>query len=420
MSSVKKAFQEYLAKNTQFKMDYTKIRSEIEYPEEETKLYKNFFVSRLLFRKISFVVAFILVLGFVFIFIPNIPKDVIYKESPDLLYNPSNVGETVAYFDYIFIGKIDEIVGISQYDGTGTDIPYTLYSISIFEYLKGQGPIDEEIVFYGGTNELDELILYMGTTELPKVDQYYIFLSNKSANDYGRIKEGQFIISSAASQMILLENFNDSHPVLENNSHLVSLIKPFLETIGFYELFDQLLSYDSPQELINELSLLTQGDNLDEDSYFLFNLVSYIEYIDVSGRLFVIFAAGPLDENQYFKIYIFEIQNQNGKYSLYKTNQDRPLLPSSYVYTTIDYRSGQEYAYDNKEIIYYIEGIQYSIGFSVVDQFANKEVLYNNQASEKVVVEFLYNNVTYKLNICYAETNYTANREFNLIDSVAE
>jgi hypothetical protein len=220
--------------------------------------------------------------------------------------------------------------------------------------------------------------------------------------------------------MIFLENFNDSHPVFEYNSHLVSLIKPFLETIKFYELFDQLLSYDSPQELINELSLLTQGDNSEGDSYFLFNPVSYIDYIDVSGKLFVIFSAGPLDENQYFEIYIFEIQNQIGKYSLYKTNQDQPLLPSTYVYTTIDYRNGQEYAYDNKEITYFIEGIQYSIGFSVVDQLANKEVLYNNQASRKVAVEFLYNNVTYKLNICYAETNYTASREFDLIDSVAE
>lgn len=420
MSSIRKAFQQYLDQNTQFKMDYTIIRNKIEYPEEETKLYKNIFASRLLFKKISFVVAFVLVLGFVFIFRPNIPKDVIYIESPDLLYNPSNVDETVAYFDYIFIGKINEIVGISQYDGTGTDIPYTLYSISIFEYLKGQGSIDEEIVFYGGTNEIDELVLYVGTTELPKVDQYYIFLSNKSSNDYGRITEGQFIISSAASQMIFLENFNDSHPVFEYNSHLVSLIKPFLETIKFYELFDQLLSYDSPQELINELSLLTQGDNSEGDSYFLFNPVSYIDYIDVSGKLFVIFSAGPLDENQYFEIYIFEIQNQIGKYSLYKTNQDQPLLPSTYVYTTIDYRNGQEYAYDNKEITYFIEGIQYSIGFSVVDQLANKEVLYNNQASRKVAVEFLYNNVTYKLNICYAETNYTASREFDLIDSVAE
>ena len=45
--------------------------------------------------------------------------------------------------EYVFIAKVNDLVKTKQYDGTGTDIPYTFYSIDQIEFIKGEKQVNE-------------------------------------------------------------------------------------------------------------------------------------------------------------------------------------------------------------------------------------------------------------------------------------
>lgn len=62
-------------------------------------------------------------------------------------------------FNYSFKGQVVSYIGTSQYNGNGTNIPYTYFSVEVLEVEKGE--MDSEIIikFYGGYDNDNVLTL---------------------------------------------------------------------------------------------------------------------------------------------------------------------------------------------------------------------------------------------------------------------
>lgn len=100
-------------------------------------------------------------------------------------------------FDYCFEGIVSKVESVSQYNGFGTNIPYTFYRVRVINEIKGN--VDNEVIikFYGGYNEQGELIL-IENTSLPEIGEIYTFYCNRtqlSFNDDQRTIDGSFVIS---------------------------------------------------------------------------------------------------------------------------------------------------------------------------------------------------------------------------------
>lgn len=100
-------------------------------------------------------------------------------------------------FQYSFVGKIDSYISTSQYNGYGTDIPYSYFYVNILEEVKGD--VEDRIVikFYGGYNEENKLILLDGMS-YPQVNETYRFYCNKTNCSYdldGRTIDNSYVIT---------------------------------------------------------------------------------------------------------------------------------------------------------------------------------------------------------------------------------
>ena len=69
-------------------------------------------------------------------------------------YETADLLET---FDYAFIGKVTSLVGSSQYNGNGMEIPYTFFNVKITNVKKGELASNIVIKFYGGYDEENKM-----------------------------------------------------------------------------------------------------------------------------------------------------------------------------------------------------------------------------------------------------------------------
>jgi len=90
----------------------------------------------------------------------------------------------VEKFDNVFKGRIDSYIGTSQYNGNGTDIPYTFFKVNVLEKIRGKLKKDITIKFYGGYDFIIEISYY-----------FYCNQSNLKFEDDGRTIDYSYTIS---------------------------------------------------------------------------------------------------------------------------------------------------------------------------------------------------------------------------------
>ena len=86
--------------------------------------------------------------------------DLIIKSSYALYgFDVNDIEERIIQSDYIFVGRVKEFENTLSFDGTGINMPYSIYTVEVIKILKGVIETKEiEIVYYGGVEE-DELFL---------------------------------------------------------------------------------------------------------------------------------------------------------------------------------------------------------------------------------------------------------------------
>lgn len=106
-------------------------------------------------------------------------------------------------FDYAFVGKVVSYINTSQYNGYGTNLPYSFFTVDVLNVYKGN--IDSNIIikFYGGYDNNNNLILFEDM-ELPEIGVTYIFHCQKtvlSFEDDFRTLDGCFPITMKYNMM---------------------------------------------------------------------------------------------------------------------------------------------------------------------------------------------------------------------------
>ena len=416
MKSIRDKFVKHLSGKVKISKGYAQIRNEVDFNEIIAKNGTKTFNNNYVLKKAHYLILTVslLVIALIWILIPQ--GGTMYIVEPDLVYNPGNVNEVVAYFDYIFVARVDSYISTQQYDGIGTDIPYTFYNIDDIDYLQGNGSEIGKIAFYGGVNKNNRLELFMGSEELPSVDTYYLFIVQKSTSSNGRIEEGTFIVSNGRYQMLSLENFDISLTLDSQNEDIINLILPYKEMIYFYDMINQLSTYEEPVDLISDLQLIARETILSNYSFVDFTSLIYVDTIVVLEKQFVLFQYGTVTNNN-FSLFILELEFNDNLWSVFKTNKDRPLFPQIAEFTSIDYNNNSEFSFDNAEISISINDSSYSLGFSVLKLTSDSIVLYNGQNSEKTEVSFNYESVSFRFYLCYAVSIQFSDRVFELIDN---
>lgn len=192
--------------------------------------------------------------------IGNAKIKTVYISSDIILYE--NDYELVNAFDYVFVGKIIEEVETKQYDGTGTNIPYTFYKYKEVEFLKGEIPEKEGLMcFYGGLESKYQKHLFNWNDEILEEGKYYLFLTNKRVENSvnKRIGENDYILGHNY-QKILLEGYDEEKSINEQNKNINYTINRFLNIIN--------------KELHNEVFAIPTFNSKEE-------LVAYYDYIAI-------------------------------------------------------------------------------------------------------------------------------------------
>lgn len=165
----------------------------------------------------------------------------------------SNDNEFINSKDYVFIGKVTEELYVKQYDGTGTDIPYTFYNIEIYKYLKGEGASTGKLCSYGGTKYLNTIELCEGNDELICVGNTYLFTVNKKSENSTnlRIDQDDFVIVSNY-QKILLNDYNNSKDMNDQSEKVQLVVNRFNNIINKVADFNTTdLSFNTIEEMVD-------------------------------------------------------------------------------------------------------------------------------------------------------------------------
>jgi hypothetical protein len=119
----------------------------------------------------------------------------------DYMLDYENAESIEDLFDYCFEGTVLTEIGVSQYNGEGTNIPYTYFLVRVDREIKGMVNKVVKIKFYGGYDE--ENVLYLlENTEMPVEGETYIFYCNQTTKSFegdGRTLDGSFVISNPYS-----------------------------------------------------------------------------------------------------------------------------------------------------------------------------------------------------------------------------
>lgn len=173
-----------------------------------------------------------------------------YLNSNIVLYKTDK--EYIDSYDYVYIGKVDKELTTKGYDGTGTDIPYTFYQISIVENLKGVAEDTERICFYGGKEYLNTWTLYNENSELLEKDKIYLFFTNKKNpnSENNRADKDDFIIVRN-DQKVLLQDYKINEPIDSQNSNIKMIVNRYSNVINKVTEYDIFIpTFASIEEMV--------------------------------------------------------------------------------------------------------------------------------------------------------------------------
>lgn len=120
---------------------------------------------------------------------------VVYDDG-SFMVNVDNPEEIVGWGDYVFVAKVEaelrtEYTNLRENEnGTITGKPYTVYSITVIDNLKGKLKKNEPIEFFkhGGVNYDGKSISLLEGDQLLEVGKYYILVAAAEAD--GRLGQG--------------------------------------------------------------------------------------------------------------------------------------------------------------------------------------------------------------------------------------
>ncbi len=82
-------------------------------------------------------------------------------------------------FDYCFKGRVSSYIQTSQYNGNGSDIPYSFFNVDVTHNIKGNTENSIIIKFYGGYTEDNTLVLLEGMS-YPEIGEEYMFYCDQT------------------------------------------------------------------------------------------------------------------------------------------------------------------------------------------------------------------------------------------------
>ncbi|QVK21108.1 hypothetical protein KHQ82_01910 [Mycoplasmatota bacterium] len=160
------------------------------------------------------------------------PEVVVYADYPEPL---TDISEKIEKYDYIFIGHIVEELETLQFEGYGSSMPKTRYSVDVLMKLKGE--MEDKIVIQkiGGVNEEGVLISY-DSNDLPKEGSIMIIFSNKfekyDPKDDPRNELGIYCPGPTAEAMDLLHNYDVNKNALQQADDIIEKINEIILIIG--------------------------------------------------------------------------------------------------------------------------------------------------------------------------------------------
>ncbi len=255
----------------------------------------------------------------------------------------------VEKFDNVFKGRIDSYIGTSQYNGNGTDIPYTFFKVNVLEKIRGKLKKDITIKFYGGY-DLDGNLILLKNMQYPIIEKSYYFYCNQSNlkfEDDGRTIDYSYTISMEYNIKEKLQYDEILHEKENTNlflySQSISNISPTGiigggETLPSNTTFDKAWEIDINSPLETNVNILPQ-----HNKYYKFT-VSTIEYI-------TIFSTGTVDS-------VVKIYDSNKK--LLMSNDDVTTNITEYGYGITSGKNFFLNFYANKNELYYIQVSLYS------------------------------------------------------------
>lgn len=179
------------------------------------------------FVAILFLIA---LLGGVFLMLAT--NKVIYREQQEQVINFYNIEELTEWADYVFIAKVDKKLYTKQYDGKGYHMPYSYYSLTDINFLKGEGKTWDKLLFYGGYDFLNNLVVFVDNPKLPETGEYYIFavMRTKPLKNSTRAESDSYGVFSGG-QMRLLSGYIPTKGFNEQTSANKQLIKKFMDAL---------------------------------------------------------------------------------------------------------------------------------------------------------------------------------------------
>lgn len=257
---------------------------------------------------------------------------------PDYYQDFQNA-DLIDLFDYCFEGILFKIEGVSQFNGNGTDIPYTFYRVKVTKEIKGN--VDNEVIikFYGGYNEEGELILLENST-MPEIGEIYTFYCNRTKLNYKddqRTIDGSYVIGNP--ECIVKGHYQE---ITENpvEKETLDIPKPILPKTFYYreELDFGILSFSDPfQDASNIFLGLTHRFNLSGDKPKYYKITrDTLDYL-------AIYSTGDLD----VKVSVFD------KYLTLVGTNDDVNTPRG-----LEYTSGRNFFfhfYADKNSTYYFK-----------------------------------------------------------------
>jgi hypothetical protein len=175
-----------------------------------------------LFSKIQIVCTLFLFI-FVFVSLQVTPVHASENMSPIIVkaeyaIDYDSVEDMSTLFDYSFVGIVKKYLDTSQYNGYGSNIPYTFFEVKVTEEIVGDVENSVVITFYGGANEKGTMVL-MENGEMPAIDQEYLFYANKVVDEQGggRNLQNTFIISNPHLMVSLDKSEEESTELIEPN-----------------------------------------------------------------------------------------------------------------------------------------------------------------------------------------------------------
>lgn len=241
---MKKLFEKQIVSGISLEPHYKDIENKIDCKRlVDIKKEKRVFKPKLLILATSVC----LVLMFSFLILNQ--NRINYKES-DSFVTLETEKDLVQYYDNIFVATVEENVGTKKYDGTGTNIPYTFYDISIIEILKGEENDASRLCFYGGKDYLNTWTLIRDNDELLEIGETYLFFANKTKGNNNRVQSEDYILT-INQQKILLHDYDKNVDINMQQQNIKNILTRYRSVVNKdYDFGIACPTFASKQEMV--------------------------------------------------------------------------------------------------------------------------------------------------------------------------